>query len=123
MNSKVQLLKWMLEDVRAETLKGIEGLSKEKLFQAPVEGEFPIGAFLMHFGECDTFWYSQLTGNQMPEELRKRVLIGFNSRSVDDLFRIIVHLHRKKIRSTFQQLRKCLKSLNNYCKKFFDCEY
>ncbi|MBS1492261.1 MAG: DinB family protein [Bacteroidetes bacterium] len=73
MNSKVQLLKWMLEDVRAETLKGIEGLNKEQFFKAPLEGEFPIGAFLMHFGEVDTFWYSQLTGEQMPDELRKRV--------------------------------------------------
>lgn len=73
MNSNVQLLKWMLQDVRVETLKGIEGLTKEKLFQAPAEGEFPIGAYLMHFGECDVFWYSQLSGEQMPVELSKRV--------------------------------------------------
>jgi len=73
MNSNVRLLKWMLQDVRTETLKGIEGLTKEKLFQAPVEGEFPIGAYLMHFGEVDTHWYSELTGNQMPDEIRKRV--------------------------------------------------
>ncbi len=72
MNSNVQLLKWMLQDVRSETLKGIEGLSKEKLFQAPVEREFPIGAYLMHFGEVDSYWYWELTGEQMPEELRKR---------------------------------------------------
>ena len=73
MNSNIQLLKWMLQDVRVETLKGIEELTKEKLFQAPVEGEFPIGAYLMHFGEVDTHWYSELTGQQMPDEIRKRV--------------------------------------------------
>lgn len=73
MSSNVQLLKWMLQDVREETLRGIEGLSKEKLFQAPVEGEFPIGAYIMHFGEVDAYWYSQLTGKQMPEDITKRV--------------------------------------------------
>lgn len=72
MNSNVQLLKWMLQDVREETLKGIEGLTKEKLFQAPMEDEFPIGAYLMHLGEVDAYWYSQLTGLQMPDELKKR---------------------------------------------------
>jgi len=72
MNSNVQLLKWMLQDVRVETLKGIEGLTKEKLFQAPAEGEFPIGAYLMHLAECDAYWYSQLSGNEMPDELKKR---------------------------------------------------
>jgi len=73
MNSNIQLLKWMLQDVRVETLKGIEELTQEKLFQAPAEGEFPIGAYLMHFGEVDTHWYSELTGQQMPDEIRKRV--------------------------------------------------
>jgi uncharacterized damage-inducible protein DinB len=73
MDSNVQLLKWMLQDVREETLKGIEGLTKEKLFQAPLENEFPIGAYIMHFGEVDTYWYWELTGEQMPDEVRKRV--------------------------------------------------
>jgi len=73
MNSQVQILKWMLQDVRAETFQGIEGLTKEKLFQPPIPGEAPIGAYLMHLGEVDAFWYSQLSGNQMPEEVTKRV--------------------------------------------------
>lgn len=71
-DSNVKLLKWMLEDVRKVTLSGVNGLSKEKLFQPPIAGEYPIGAYLMHFAEVDAYWYWRLTGMQMPEELRKR---------------------------------------------------
>lgn len=73
MNSNIQLLKWMMQDVREVLLQGIEGLTKEKLFAAPVEGEFPIGAYLMHLGEVDAYWYSELSGMQMPDDLKKRV--------------------------------------------------
>lgn len=73
MSSNIQLLKWMMKDAREVLLEGIDGLSKEKLFQAPVEGEFPIGAYIMHMGEVDSYWYSQLTGMEMPDEVKKRV--------------------------------------------------
>lgn len=62
----------MLEDIREVTLKGISGLTKEQLFQEPVPGEFCIGAYLMHLGECDLGWLRSLTGKEQPEELKKR---------------------------------------------------
>jgi uncharacterized damage-inducible protein DinB len=72
-NSQVKLLLWMLDDVRRETLKGIDGLNKEQLFNPPVVGEYPIGAYLMHLGEVDAYWYSVMSGNQMNDEIKKRV--------------------------------------------------
>jgi len=73
LNSQVKLLSWMLDDVRKETLRGIEGLNKEQLFMPPVEGEFPIGAYLMHLGEVDAYWYSIISGKQMSDEIKRRV--------------------------------------------------
>jgi uncharacterized damage-inducible protein DinB len=73
MKSNIELLKYMLEDIRANTLKGISGLTKEQLFAEPVIGEYPIGAYLMHLGEADLGWLRTLTGEKQPEELRKRV--------------------------------------------------
>ncbi len=70
---QINLLLYMLDDIRKDTLKGVSGLTKEQLFQPPVEGEFPIGAYLMHLGEVDLFWLSVITGEQQPEELKKRV--------------------------------------------------
>ena len=73
MKSKIELLKFMLEDIRAVTLRGIYGLTKEQLFEEPVKGEHPVGAYLMHLGEVDLGWLRTLTGEKQPEELRKKV--------------------------------------------------
>lgn len=71
-NNHAALMKWMLEDVRKETLQGIEHLSKEQLFQNPAEGESPIGSYLMHLAECEIFWLEVLSGIEQPEELKNR---------------------------------------------------
>ena len=68
-----ELLHWMLDDVRKETLKGVSHLSAEQLFQSPVEGEAPIGSFLMHLGEVDAWWYSVISGKEMSDEIKKAV--------------------------------------------------
>jgi uncharacterized damage-inducible protein DinB len=70
--SQIELFKWMLEDVRKETLKGVEHLSKEQLFKVPVNSEFPIGAYLMHLCECDISWLEIISGKEQSEELKKR---------------------------------------------------
>lgn len=62
----------MLEDVRKVTLKGISGLTKEQLFQTPVEGEWCIGSYLMHLAEADLGWLETLTGKESDEELKKK---------------------------------------------------
>jgi uncharacterized damage-inducible protein DinB len=72
-NKNIELLFYMLDDIRRITLKGISGLTKEQLFQPPVEGEFPIGAYIMHLGECDLGWLSTISGEEQPAELKKRV--------------------------------------------------
>ena len=72
MNDQIRLLKWMLEDVRKETLAGVSHLSKEQLFQAPVEGESSIGSYMMHLGECDLSWLEILSGAEQPEDLKKK---------------------------------------------------
>jgi len=72
MNDQIQLLKWMLEDVRKETVSGVGHLSKDQLFQAPVEGEPSIGSYLMHLGECDMSWQEILSGTEQPADLKKR---------------------------------------------------
>ncbi len=71
-NNCTKLLRWMLEDVRKETMKGIEHLSKEQLFQIPVAGESCIGSYLMHLAECEIFWLEVLSGIEQPDELKKR---------------------------------------------------
>jgi uncharacterized damage-inducible protein DinB len=73
MNPKIELLKYMLQDIRKVTLKGISGLTKEQLFTEPVPGEFPIGAYLMHLGEADLGWMKTLAGEKQPNDLKKRV--------------------------------------------------
>lgn len=67
-----ELLIYMLKDIREVTLKGISGISKEQLFLEPVPGEFPIGAYIMHLGECDLGWLRSITGEEQSEELKKR---------------------------------------------------
>ena len=69
----LSLLWWMLKDVREVTLKGIEGLSKEQLFQPPVESEYPIGAYIMHLAEAEVFWLQVLTGTKVDKEIKKRI--------------------------------------------------
>jgi len=69
-NNQISLLKWMLEDVRNETLAGVNHLSKEQMFATPVEGESSIGSYLMHLAECDIYWLEVLSGTQQPDELK-----------------------------------------------------
>jgi uncharacterized damage-inducible protein DinB len=71
--SNAELLLYMLDDVRRVTLKGIKGLTKEQLFQPPIPGEYPAGAYLMHFGEADLAWLEIASGEKQPEELKKRL--------------------------------------------------
>jgi len=71
-NEQIQLLKYMLEDLRKVTLSGVDYLTKEQLFQSPIEGEFPIGAYLMHLAECDIFWLETLSGTEVPDDLKKK---------------------------------------------------
>jgi len=73
MKSNIELLKYMLDDIRKVTFKGISGLTKEQLFAEPVKGEYPIGAYLMHLGEADLGWLRTLTGEKQSNELKKRV--------------------------------------------------
>lgn len=70
--SQIELLKWMLEDVRKVTLNGVEHLSKEQLFNPAVKGEFPVGAFLMHLCECDISWLEIISGKEQSAELKTR---------------------------------------------------
>lgn len=70
--SQVELMKWMLQDIRKVTLEGIKGLTKEQLFEPPIEGEYSIGAYLMHFAECEIYWYEQFSGDTVSDELKKR---------------------------------------------------
>lgn len=71
-NSKAELLKWMLEDLRKVTLNGVEHLTKEQLFQIPHEGEYPVGAYLMHLAEVDISWLEIISGKKLPETLKAR---------------------------------------------------
>jgi uncharacterized damage-inducible protein DinB len=71
-NSQIELLKWMLEDIRKETLKGVEHLSKEQLFKNPIEDEYPIGAYLMHLAEVDISWLEIISGVKQPDDLKKK---------------------------------------------------
>ncbi|MFZ1321755.1 MAG: DinB family protein [Ignavibacteria bacterium] len=72
MNDNIKLLEYMLEDVRKVTFSGVNHLSKEQLFEAPVKGEYPIGSYLMHLAECEIFWLEVLSGITQPEELKKK---------------------------------------------------
>lgn len=61
----------MLEDLRLVTLKGIDHLTDEQLFKQPVEGEYPVGAYLMHLAECEIYWLEVLSGIKQPDDLKK----------------------------------------------------
>ena len=71
-NPQIDLLIWMLEDVRKVTLSGVEHLTKEQLFTPPIEGEFPIGAFLMHLGEADLGWLQTISGTKVSKDIKKK---------------------------------------------------
>ena len=73
---QIALLKWMLEDVRKVTLAGVEHLTKEQLFKPPIEGEYPIGAYLMHFCEVDIGWLQVISGTEQTDEIKKRAHYG-----------------------------------------------
>jgi uncharacterized damage-inducible protein DinB len=73
---QVALLKWMLEDVRKVTLAGVSHLTKEQLFTPPIEGEYPIGSYLMHFAEADLSWLQIISGQKQPDEIKKRAYYG-----------------------------------------------
>jgi len=72
MNVNLQLMQYMLDDVRKVTLSGIKDISKEQLFEKPLGNEFPIGSYLMHLAECEIFWLEVLSGITQPEDLKKR---------------------------------------------------
>ncbi len=67
-----ELIKYMLDDIRKVTLKGVSGLTKEQLFAEPIPGEAQIGAYLMHLAEVDLFWLSIMDGKEIDAELKKR---------------------------------------------------
>lgn len=70
--TQIELLIWMLKDIRKVTLDGVRHLSKEQLFQNPAKGEYPIGSYLMHLAECDISWLEILSGKEQPADLKKR---------------------------------------------------
>ena len=74
--SQVELLKWMLEDLRKVKLAGVNHLTKEQLFKPPIEGEYPIGSYLMHFCEADIGWLETISGNIQSDEIKKRAYYG-----------------------------------------------
>jgi len=73
LNPQLFLLWWMLEDVRKVTLRDIEGLTKEQLFQSPMEGEYPIGSYLMHLAEAEVYWLQVISGSKVDMEIKKKI--------------------------------------------------
>lgn len=71
-NSQIKLLKWMLEDIRKVTIEGVNHLTKEQLFMPPIVSEYPIGAYLMHFAECDIGWLEVISGIKPSNDLKQR---------------------------------------------------
>ncbi|MBK7445230.1 MAG: DinB family protein [Ignavibacteria bacterium] len=69
---QINLLKWMLEDLRKVTLEGVKHLTKEQLFTPPVENEFCIGSYIMHLAEVDLGWYETLSGEKASDDIKKR---------------------------------------------------
>ncbi len=74
--AQINLLKWMLEDLRKVTLEGVKHLTKEQLFTPPVENEFCIGSYIMHLAEADIGWYETISGKKVPDDLKKKSYYG-----------------------------------------------
>lgn len=72
LNPQVDLLIWMFNDIRKVTLAGVNHLTREQLFTPPIKGEYPIGAYLMHFAECDIGWLETISGVEQSEEIKRR---------------------------------------------------
>ena len=70
----IDLLIYELEDIRKVLLKGVDHLTKEQLFTPPVPGEFPIGAYLMHFAEVDLGWLKTLSEDtvEISDDIKNR---------------------------------------------------
>ncbi|HLT24342.1 MAG TPA: DinB family protein [Ignavibacteria bacterium] len=70
----IDLLVYELESGRQEILDGIAHLTKEQFFTPPVPGEYPIGAHLMHYCECDIAWTERISEGsvKISDDLRKR---------------------------------------------------
>ena len=71
-SDQINLLKWMLEDIRNVTLSGVKHLTKDQLFTPPVINEFSIGSYLMHLAEADIGWYETISGKKVSDELKRR---------------------------------------------------
>ena len=70
--SAITMFTYMFDDMRNETLKGIEHLSKEQLHKSPLDGEYPVGSYLMHLAECDIFWLEVLSGTEQSADLKEK---------------------------------------------------
>jgi uncharacterized damage-inducible protein DinB len=70
----IDLLVYELESGRQEILDGIAHLTKEQFFESQIPGEFPIGAHLMHYCECDIAWTERISEGsvEISDDLRKR---------------------------------------------------
>ena len=70
----IKELVYLLESGRQEILDGIRHLTKEQFFTPPVPGEYPIGAHLMHYCECDIAWTERISEGaiKISDDLRKR---------------------------------------------------
>lgn len=70
----IDLLIYQLEDIRRVLLEGVEHLTKEQLFEPPVQGEFPIGAYMMHMAEVDLGWLAVLSQDsvEISDDIKKR---------------------------------------------------
>ena len=111
LDPRLSLLWWMLEDVRNVTLKGIEGLSKEQLFQPPIEGEYPVGAYLMHLAEAEVAWLQILTGTKIDKVIKKRIYYdSWMDPSKSDAERPKALLEINEYLEAIKEVRELLKS-------------
>lgn len=74
--AQINLLKWMLEDLRKVTIEGVKHLTKEQLITPPVENEFCIGSYIMHLAEADIGWHETISGKKVSDELKRKAYYG-----------------------------------------------
>jgi len=112
-----ELLIYMLEDIRKETIRGISGLTKEQLFAEPLPGEYSIGAYLMHIAECDLAWLKTLTGSEPDEELKRRSYYDkwFDSRKTDNYPKEAI-----EIEEYLDTIAKCRALVIDHCRSLSD---